>query len=620
MSQDWDHTLRQAFTELCGAVMVRNLRPRTALHTSARPQDHQSVGGLGTAPLNGKTNPQEQLLCCSCEVILEGRVLYRSGIVRNSSNPTWTVQEHAEPWVAADAVVRHALQEAESTGQHQETDGDELAGETTQPKGTPLSKGAFDRLKLVVYQEEETETAVQNQYPYHQRDPFSSSKAERRKLLEEDIILCTLERTGATTSELSKFEPQEENQVIFGLHCDTLPSEIKLKPLRRLNSSNSAHLYMWKVPRARENISKLEPKEALTAKDANSPNLVGLLNDQQEKDLLELVTRVRSATLRLAKAESAAKEKLAQQRSQAEALQREDEATARIELLRSRQAELEASRDVLRAENSLTRQKIEEGMRVLLQAGSRMVGRNNLGTSDTKSPTKIDVEAEEERQALVKAKQLLLTQECLIRAHRINIMRMLTSIYPLQERYSEAGKWEYMVRGIVLPDKLSSAAGSGALEEEQVSTALGYLAHFILLMSKYLNLHLRYLPLPHSSSSTICDPLAICAETPHEPLSRTLHASNTNSSYPRYIFGSASGRLGRSNARRALSLGTFPLYWRGITKRLQYRFDVALHMLTRDVQLVAFTHTANSGGSISAQQREQHSHIIAQLRNVLADY
>ena len=199
----------------------------------------------------------------------------------------------------------------------------------------------------------------------------------------------------------------------------------------------------------------------------------------------------------------------------------------------------------------------------------------------------------------------------LIRAHRINLLRSVMSIYPLHEKYTDDSGSTFTVRGISLP----TTFGNNNSEEEQVSTAFGYLAHCVHLVSKYLDIPLRYVALPRSSNSTICDPLTICLETPHEPLG--VYQAIAAPSCPPYIFGNASGRLAKSAARKALQMGSYPLYWKGLTKAQRSSFNHAVELLTRDANLMVHVHQMRTGSMTSSKGD---SHIIAQLRKVLLDF
>jgi hypothetical protein len=91
-----------------------------------------------------------------------------------------------------------------------------------------------------------------------------------------------------------------------------------------------------------------------------------------------------------------------------------------------------------------------------------------------------------------------LSVQGLVTAKQLSLLSELRSLYPIQEQ--EKGK-RYSIRGIVLPHESAFASAP----EEQVSTALGYTCHLISLVSKYLQVPLRYLPQHFVSRSSIKD-------------------------------------------------------------------------------------------------------------------
>jgi hypothetical protein len=92
----------------------------------------------------------------------------------------------------------------------------------------------------------------------------------------------------------------------------------------------------------------------------------------------------------------------------------------------------------------------------------------------------------------------VLSVQGLVTAKQLSLLSELRSLYPIQEQ--EKGK-RYSIRGIVLPHESAFASAP----EEQVSTALGYTCHLISLVSKYLQVPLRYLPQHFVSRSSIKD-------------------------------------------------------------------------------------------------------------------
>ena len=85
----------------------------------------------------------------------------------------------------------------------------------------------------------------------------------------------------------------------------------------------------------------------------------------------------------------------------------------------------------------------------------------------------------------------------LLEARQLKLVGELQTIYPI-ELVRSTGR--YAIKGLELP-----AFDCPARDEEQLTTALGYLVHLLLLLSKYLDVPLRYQPLYFSSRSLIKD-------------------------------------------------------------------------------------------------------------------
>lgn len=85
----------------------------------------------------------------------------------------------------------------------------------------------------------------------------------------------------------------------------------------------------------------------------------------------------------------------------------------------------------------------------------------------------------------------------LLEARQLKLVGELQTIYPI-EPVRSTGK--YAIRGLELP-----AFDCSAREEEHLTTALGYLVHLLLLLSKYLDVPLRYQLLYFSSRSLVKD-------------------------------------------------------------------------------------------------------------------
>jgi hypothetical protein len=87
--------------------------------------------------------------------------------------------------------------------------------------------------------------------------------------------------------------------------------------------------------------------------------------------------------------------------------------------------------------------------------------------------------------------------EFLLQAQRIKLFRELRTIFPVTVSLDQ----RYLIVGLEIPLDLYA----GTVSEEEVSASLGYLAHLVAMMSKYLALPLRYRLHCNSSRSAIQD-------------------------------------------------------------------------------------------------------------------
>lgn len=166
----------------------------------------------------------------------------------------------------------------------------------------------------------------------------------------------------------------------------------------------------------------------------------------------------------------------------------------------------------------------------------------------------------------------------LVGAKQLSLLAELRTLYPITEQ--DRGARRYAIRGIGLPpaDALLTAP------EEQVSTALGYTAHAVLLAAKYLGVPLRFAIAHLGSRSSMRDE----------------------------VLGSGVGGAARE----------WPLFWKGAPDKDGVR--VALRMLHRDVaQLLASQGIAPPellpGGAGAAAPSAHILVSLARLYSVLLD-
>jgi hypothetical protein len=91
-----------------------------------------------------------------------------------------------------------------------------------------------------------------------------------------------------------------------------------------------------------------------------------------------------------------------------------------------------------------------------------------------------------------------------VETRQLKLMAQACDLYPVEMRNAATGS--YSIRGLAL-----GGADLFSHDEDHASTALGYACHLVFLLSKYLDIPLRYTPLHCASRSQIRDD---CGEKP----------------------------------------------------------------------------------------------------------
>ncbi|CAM9127267.1 unnamed protein product [Choristocarpus tenellus] len=207
------------------------------------------------------------------------------------------------------------------------------------------------------------------------------------------------------------------------------------------------------------------------------------LEQQQEQEALEeLLQRVRVQ-------EAAAEERRAElsaaliasdvgQKQQFEAARRDNSITRlrqelaeQEELLESEEASLMREKDILE----------EEMVCVNTLLGSIETAKEEVTLAESKLCTEMEG---------------TLNSQILLEARRARLTAELKAIYPIKYQ-GQLG--EYTIRGLELPSDLYT------VDDERVSSALGYCAHLVCMLAKYLQVPLRYQLIYNASRSAVRD-------------------------------------------------------------------------------------------------------------------
>lgn len=95
--------------------------------------------------------------------------------------------------------------------------------------------------------------------------------------------------------------------------------------------------------------------------------------------------------------------------------------------------------------------------------------------------------------ALIRRKQQEL--DFCLEAQRIKLLEELRMIYPIRGQAEET----WFIRGQEIPKDLHA----GGISEEEISAALGFMAHSVVMIAKYLSIPLRYRIVCNSSRSAV---------------------------------------------------------------------------------------------------------------------
>ncbi|DAZ99683.1 TPA: hypothetical protein N0F65_001920 [Lagenidium giganteum] len=104
-----------------------------------------------------------------------------------------------------------------------------------------------------------------------------------------------------------------------------------------------------------------------------------------------------------------------------------------------------------------------------------------------------------EKDGILQRRSEVLRAASKIRQRQATLVKQLETVYPIE--YVGAG--EYSIRGIKIAN--ADLSINSRADEELISTALGYIAHLVFMLSKYLHVSLRYKVVPFSSRSFLKD-------------------------------------------------------------------------------------------------------------------
>ncbi|KAG9399084.1 hypothetical protein AC1031_012041 [Aphanomyces cochlioides] len=197
---------------------------------------------------------------------------------------------------------------------------------------------------------------------------------------------------------------------------------------------------------------------------------------------IELLRQIKEKQVSIAKKRQAVEELLA----------KEEEASAK-----------ENARLQLQSRIMELRKQVIQKKQALDQVKSVLKVEKHMLSTDQRLPrtltqlTNLEAKETEMNSGIIHRRMDILRVAHSIRALQATLVSQLYDIYPIA--YLGAG--EYSIGGI----KFTNSDINNGRDEEMLSTALGYIAHFVFLLAKYLNVTLRYAIKHVSSRSSMCD-------------------------------------------------------------------------------------------------------------------
>lgn len=180
------------------------------------------------------------------------------------------------------------------------------------------------------------------------------------------------------------------------------------------------------------------------------------------------------------------------------------------------------------------RQKVAEKKEALQRLRTVMQDERKTFETDIHIPKallstmQMSMRYKDEKQGILERRSEVLRAAHKIRSRQAMLVRELGTVYPIE--YVGAG--DFTIRGIKISNAdLTGGSSSGRVDEETISTALGYIAHLVFMLSKYLHVTLRYKVVPYSSRSYLKDEI-----------------NDPNGEYPLYKKGIEKERFDRATA------------------------------------------------------------------------
>ncbi|CAI5702730.1 hypothetical protein KXD40_003097 [Peronospora effusa] len=439
----------------------------------------QQLSGFSMRNLSIYGTSGDSLLNVYFKLVVDGCVVYESEIARNTLNPVWV------PFQSED-----------------DSSGDGLAGVETLLSGT--------RFEIVVVRVHDRKAvkrprrksrATSDRLSFEDNQPMNNSRSFHDATNSFDDVDELGTSDGTTDFDTSTWTGSgNENDIkVFGedilnlsfgvRELEPLPvalTDLTNLPLNTCLFEFSSHTYVH-----REVLELLYEKGVIAVKHSRRKGSAIPLKDYSLHggvDALEQILTTKQKITELTITNADLKERIrnrllhSQQR-----ITREQQRTTleeRVRVARARVAEKQHALARLKAVMEDERRTFETDIHIAKALVSTM---------------QMTMRYKEERQSILERRCEVLRAAHKIRSRQAMLVKQLGTVYPIE--YVGAG--EYSIRGIRIAN--SDLTGGGRADEEMISTALGYIAHLVFMLSKYLQVNLRYRVVPYSSRSFLKD-------------------------------------------------------------------------------------------------------------------
>ncbi|OWZ24807.1 hypothetical protein PHMEG_00081 [Phytophthora megakarya] len=440
----------------------------------------QQLSGFSMRNLSVSGTSGDSLLNVYFKLVVDGRVVYESEVSRNTLNPVW---------------VPFQSEEDDANGG--------LAGVETLLSGGTRFDIVVVRVhnRKIIKRPRRKSRAMSDRLSFGDDQPINNSRsfADAKNSFDEaddsgmNDGMTDTETPTHTNSANGKAEDAFEEDILslsFGVReLEPLPvvlTDLTNLPLNTCLFEFSGHMYVH-----REVMELLADSGIIAPKHSRRKGSAIPLKDyslHEGVDALEHILTTRQKITELTKTNAQLKERIRNKLLQSQQrIAREQKRTAleeRVRLARAQVAEKQHTLARLKAVVHDERRTFETDIHIPKALVSTM---------------QMSVRYKDERQSILERRCEVLRAAHKIRSRQAMLVKQLGTVYPIE--YVGAG--EYSIRGIRIAN--SDLTGGGKADEDMISTALGYIAHLVFMLSKYLQVNLRYRVVPYSSRSFLKD-------------------------------------------------------------------------------------------------------------------